>query len=109
MIKCSGRKLYVIYDFNLVEKNIRGNAAIPLDVKAFAESHCNRLTSQVIVYSLNGPLGEPPDQPFVGPDLSRGATSHAAFAQVDHFEMSPFNQRSAVMSLRFDRGQVNAT
>jgi len=93
--------LYAICDFNLVEKNVRGNAAIPLDV--------NKLTSQVVDYSLNGPLGEPPDQPFVGPDRSRGTTSHAAFAQVDHFEMPPFNQRSAVMSLRFDRRQVNAT
>jgi hypothetical protein len=93
--------LYAICDFNLVEKNVRGNAAIPLDV--------NKLTAQVVDYSLNGPLGEPPDQPFVGPDLSRGTTSHAAFARVDHFEMPPFQSTLCRHVSRFDGRQVNAT
>jgi hypothetical protein len=67
-----GRKLYAICDFNLIEKHVRGNTAIPLDV--------NELTPQVIDDTLDGALGETPDQPFVGSDLFRGTTSHAVLA-----------------------------
>src|SRR5262245_15006894 len=76
-----GRKLYVISDFNLIEKRVRGHTAIPLDV--------NKLTPQVIHDTLDGPLGETPDQPVMGSDLFRGATSHAVLAQVNHLRMPP--------------------
>jgi hypothetical protein len=78
--------LYAICDFNLIEKHVRGNTAIPLDV--------DKLTPQVIDDTLDRPLGETPDQPFVGSDLLRGTTSHAVLAQIDHLRMPPFNQRS---------------
>jgi hypothetical protein len=87
-----GRKLYAICEFNLIEKRVRGNTAIPLDV--------NKLTPQVIDDALDGPLGETPDQPLMGPDLFRGATSHAVLAQVDHLRTPPLIQRSAVTSSR---------
>jgi hypothetical protein len=97
-----GRKFYAIYDFNLIEKHVRGNTAIPLDV--------NELTPQVIDDTLDGALGETPDQPFVGSDLFRGTTSHAVLAQVDHLRTPPSDQRSAVTSLPgFDWRQFNAT
>jgi hypothetical protein len=82
LVERGGRKLHAIYDFNLIEKHVRGNTAIPLDV--------NELTPQVIDDSLDGSLGETPDQPFVGSDLCGGTTSHAVLAQVDHLRMPPF-------------------
>jgi hypothetical protein len=101
LVEC-GRKLYAICDFNLIEKHVRGNTAIPLDV--------NELTPQVIDDTLDGALGETPDQPFVGSDLFRGTTSHAVLAQVDHLRTPPSDQRSAVTSLPgFDWRQFNAT
>jgi hypothetical protein len=82
LVERGGRKLHAIYDFNLIEKHVRGNTAIPLDV--------NELTPQVIDDSLDGSLGETPDQPFVGSDLFGGTTSHAVSAQVDHFANASF-------------------
>jgi hypothetical protein len=97
-----GRKFYAICDFNLIEKHVRGNTAIPLDV--------NELTPQVIDDTLDGPLGETPDQPFVGSDLFRGTTSHVVLAQVNHLRTPPSIQRSVVTSLpEFDWRQLNAT
>jgi hypothetical protein len=97
-----GRKLYAICDFNLIEKRIRRNTAIPLDL--------NKLTPQVIDDTLDGPLGETPDQPFVGSDLFRGTTSHVVLAQVNHLRTPPSIQRSVVTSLpEFDWRQLNAT
>src|SRR2546421_162591 len=94
MMKCScayeqsRRNCYAIYDFNLIEKHVCGNTAIPIDV--------NELTPQVIDDTLDGPLGETSDQPFVGSDLFGGAASHAVLVQVDHLRTPPSNQRSAV-------------
>jgi hypothetical protein len=67
-----GRKFYPICDFNLIEKHVCGNTAIPFDV--------DKLTPQVIDDTLDGALGETPDQPFVGSDLFGGTTSHAVLA-----------------------------
>jgi hypothetical protein len=73
--------LYAICDFNLIEKRVGGNTAIPVDF--------NKLTPQVIDDTLDGPLSVTPDQPFVGPDFFRGTTSHAVLAQVDHLRTPP--------------------
>jgi hypothetical protein len=97
-----GRKFYAIYDFNLIQKHVCGNTAIPIDV--------NELTPQVIDDIPDGSLGETSDQPFVGSDLFGGAASHAVLVQVDHLRTPPSNQRSAVTSLPgFDWRQFNAT
>ena len=96
-----GRKFQAICDFNLIEEYVRGNTVVPSDV--------NKFTPQVINDSLNGPLRETPDQPFVGSDLSRGATPHADLVLVEHLRTPPSNRRSAVTSLPgFDRRQFNA-
>jgi hypothetical protein len=60
--------------------------------------------------TLNGPLGESSEQPSVGSDHFRGTTSHAFLDPVDHWQIPPSNQRSAVTSLLgFDWRQFNAT
>jgi hypothetical protein len=97
-----GRKLCAICDFNLIEKRVRGNTAIPFDV--------NKLTPQVIDNTLNGPFCETPDQAFMGSDFFGGTASPAVLAQVAHLRTPPFNQRSVVTSLpEFDWRQLNAT
>jgi hypothetical protein len=75
--------LCAICDFNLIEKYVRGNTAIPFDV--------NELTPQVIDDALDGSLGETADQAFVSSDFFRGTTSHAVLAQVDHLRIPPSN------------------
>jgi hypothetical protein len=52
-------------DFNLVEKRVRGDTAIPFDV--------DKSTPHVIDDTLDGPLSES----LVGSDLFRGTTFHA--------------------------------
>jgi hypothetical protein len=70
--------LCAICDFNLIEKRVRSHTAIPF--------HINKLTSQVIDDTLDGSLGETPDQAFVSSDFFRGTTSYAVLAKVDHCE-----------------------
>jgi hypothetical protein len=94
------RKVCAICDFNLVEKRIGGNTAIPLDI--------NKLTPQVIDDTLDGSLSETPDQTVVGPDFFYGTTSHAVLAQVNHESLLPINAPPSCLP-GFDWRQFNAT
>jgi hypothetical protein len=83
--------LCAICDFNLIEKRVRSHTAIPF--------HINKLTSQVIDDTLDGSLGETPDQAFVSSDFFRGTTSHAVLTKVDHCErLLPNHARSSRLS-----------
>jgi hypothetical protein len=83
-----GRKLYAICDFNLIEKRVGGNTAIPFDV--------NKLTPQVIDNTQDGPLAETSDQPFVGSDFFRDTASHAVLAQIDHLRTPPSDRSTSM-------------
>ncbi len=52
------------------------SAAIPLDI--------DKLTPQVIDDTLDGTLGETPDDASSSSDLLRGITPHSVLAQADH-------------------------
>jgi hypothetical protein len=57
--------------------------------------NANELTAEVIDETLNGSLGESPDQPSVGSDHFRGTTSHASLDPADHLPIPPSNQRAS--------------
>jgi hypothetical protein len=81
LLEEAGLRFRADYDFNLFKKHVRIDTAVPGDF--------DKLTSQVIDDTLDGSLSGTPDQPFVGPDFFRGATSHAVLAQVDHLRTPP--------------------
>jgi hypothetical protein len=90
-------------DFNLIEKRVRGDTAIPFDV--------DKSTPHVIDDTLDGPLSETPDQSLVGSDLFRGTTFHAVLVQVAHLRTPPSNQRapSRLSVATTGGGSFNAT
>src|SRR5262245_20843837 len=96
-----GRKLYVISDFNLIEKRVRGHTAIPLDV--------NKLTPKLSM------------TPWMVHSVKRLISPSWVLISFVARHLMPFwlrliicecllpNQLSAVTCSNFDRWQFNAT